>query len=183
MYPYVTFYGTRTFSDLTGVISIYYDDTKEQTTSFTATITDSHGTVVYTYTVASTDMITLNWGGAVNSATYTVKVVVEHGLYGDLEWSQTFPSEGGVDLQLFSLSFLGNWSFNTAYIIPALLVLFAAGCFSVLNAEVGALLATIFGIVLAYLGWLPIPVGALVSAFSLAILMALVYNKRRTGYY
>jgi hypothetical protein len=180
-YPYVTFYGYRDFDANT--IVLMYNDTKAQTNSFEALFTDSDGTLVYNYTVASTDNLAVTWILADDATTYYVSVEVDHALYGDLSWTQTFYREGGSDVALFSFAFLGDWSFNTAYIVPALLVLFIACCFSVLNAEAGAVLATIAGIVLAYFGWLPVPAGMLVSAFAFSILMALVYNKRRTGMY
>lgn len=183
MYPYVTFYGYRTCASPYGSIVIQYNDSKAQTNSFTATITDPLGNIAYTYTVAATDTVNLIWNSAVNSTIYSVTVSVDHGLYGDVSWKQTFPNQAGDSPSLFSFSFLGNWAFDTKYIFPALIILFIACCFSVLNAEVGAVLATIAGIVLAYMGWLPIPAGALISAFSLAILMALVYNKRRMAGY
>lgn len=180
-YPYVTFYGYRNFT--ANSITLCYNDTKEQTNSFTATFTDEDGTTVYTYTVASTDSLVLTWSSAIDSTTYSVDVEVDHALYGGVSWKQIFYQAGGSDEALFSLSFLGDWSFNTAYLLPALVVLFIACCFSVLNAEAGAVLATIAAIVLTVLGWLPIPAGMLVSAFAFSILMALVYNKRRSvGY-
>jgi hypothetical protein len=180
-YPYVTFYGTRNLDS--NSITLYYNDTKEQTESFSAVFTDSGGTTVYSYSVDDTDSLVLNWTLADDSETYYVAVTVDHALYGDLSWTQTFYKEGGSDTALFSLSFLGDWSFNTAYILPALIVLFIACCFSVLNAEAGALLATIAAIALTLLGWLPIPAGMLVSAFAFSILMALVYAKRRASMY
>lgn len=179
-YPYVTFYGYRDF-DANSIV-LYYNDTKAQTTAFEAIITDDAGTQVYSYSVAANN-IALNWTLADPDTTYYATITVTHGLYGELDWGQVFYEAGGSDTGLFSLSFLGDWSFNTAYIIPALLVLFIACCFSVLNAEAGAILATIAAIVLSLLGWLPIPVGMLVSAFALSALMALVYNKRRSASY
>jgi len=180
-YPYVTFYGYRDFDANT--IVLMYNDTKAQTNSFNVIITSSTGTQMYNYTVASTNNLAITWALADDATTYYVSIEVDHALYGDLSWTQTFYREGGSDLALFSFAFLGDWSFNTAYIIPALIVLFVACCFSVLNAEAGAVLASLAGIVLAYFGWLPIPAGMLVSAFAFSILMALVYNKRRTGMY
>ena len=181
-YPYVTFYGYRNFATPTGSIIINYNDTKNQTSTFTATITDSSGVTVYSYSVASTSSLILTWSGAVNATIYYANVVVDHALYGEITWRQTFPNQAGDTPALFDFSFLGDWAFNTAYIIPALIILFIACCFSVLNAEVGAVLAAITAIVLTYIGWLPIPAGMLVAGLAFAILMALVYNKRRTAY-
>lgn len=181
-YPYVTFYSYRTFETPRGTILFMYNDTKLQTISLTETITDDQGNIVYTTTLAANSTV-ITWPNAVNQTIYYLTVTVEHGLYGDITYKQTFANQAGDNSALFSFSFLGDWAFNTAYIIPALIILLVAACFSVLNAEVGAILSTIAGIVLAWIGWLPIPVGALVSAFAFSILMALVYNKRRSGVY
>jgi hypothetical protein len=61
--------------------------------------------------------------------------------------------------------------------------LFAAGCFSALNAEVGAIMLVIVAIILTWMGWIPIPGGALVAGLFLAVLMGLVYSKRRVMIY
>lgn len=182
-YPYVTFYGVRAFGNPFGSILINYNDSKADTTSFTADFKTEDGTVVYSYTVASTNTINLNWTSAVNATIYEVEVTVQHGTYGELTWSQTFANQAGDNAALFSLGFLGDWVFDTGFLLPALIILLVAACFSALNAEVGAVLTCIAALVLSYMGWLPIGAGALVAAFSLAILMALLYNRRRVVLY
>jgi hypothetical protein len=182
MYPYVTFYGVRAFATPYGSIAIYYNDTKAMTTSFTATITETDGTIVDTYsTVANT--VNYNWTSAVNATIYIVTVEVEHSEYGDVSWTQTFANQAGDNAALFSLGFLGSWFFDTGFLLPALIVLLVAACFSALNAEVGAVLTCIAALALSYMGWLPIGAGSMVAAFSFAILMALLYNRRRVVLY
>lgn len=180
MYPYLTLYALRDYD--TNSIYFYYNDSKADTTSVNIVFSDAVGTVVYNQTyVANT--ITLNWTSATATTAYQLNVIVTHGEYGTVEWSQYFIGSNGEGTALFDLSFLGNWSINMTYLIPAILILFAAACFSAINAEVGALLSVIVAIILTWIGWIPIPAGFLVAGFALAVLMALLYNKRRTGYY
>jgi hypothetical protein len=98
-----------------------------------------------------------------------------------MEWNQIFASESGT--APFLLSWLGSLDIDTSTLLPALLIIFVAGCFSVLNAHVGAVLTVIVAVILTWLGWISIPVGALVTSMFLAILMALIYAKRRVGSY
>lgn len=180
MYPYLTVYALRDYD--TNSIYFFYNDTKEATTSVNIVFTDAVGTVAYNQTyVANT--IVLNWTSATATTSYQLNVVITHSEYGEIEWNQYFVGSSGEATALFSLSFLGDWSINMTYLIPAILILFAAMCFSAINAEVGAILSVIAAIILTWIGWIPIPAGFLVAGFALAVLMALVYNKRRTGYY
>lgn len=182
-YPYVSFYGYREFSNPFGYIVINYNDTKASTTSFSLSISDMDNVVVYSYGPVVANTVSVNWTSAVNATIYKVDVTVTHGLYGDLSWTQTFGNQAGDNAALFSLAFLGDWAFDTSFLLPALIVLLVAACFSALNAEVGAVLTCIAALVLSYMGWLPIGAGALVAAFSFAILMALLYNRRRVTLY
>jgi len=178
MYPYLTLYANRTFvSGSDAPIIIRYLDSKDETLNFTITFTDQNGVNAYTYTVVSSD-ITLTWNSAVDTNSYTVSVEIEHTTYGTYTWKQYLQAEGGAPVNL-DLSFLGSWSIDLTYFIPIILIVIVAGCFSAMNAEVGAIVAAILAVILTYMGWIPIAPGLLVTALSLAILMALVYNKRR----
>lgn len=178
MYPYLTLYANRTFvSGSDAPIIIRYLDSKDETLNFTITFTDQNGVNAYTYTGVSSD-ITLTWDSAVDTNSYTVSVEIEHTTYGTYTWKQYLQAEGGAPVNL-DLSFLGSWSIDLTYFIPIILIVIVAGCFSAMNAEVGAIVAAILAIILTYMGWIPIAPGLLVTALSLAILMALVYNKRR----
>jgi len=180
MYKNVVLYALRDFSS--NSISFYYSDSKNMTNSVTVTFTDSDGVVAYSNSFAA-DSISLNWTSAVNSTSYQLDVIVDHEEYGEFTWSQYFVKVSGEGAAMFDFSFLGNWSFDLTYLFPAILILFAAACFSALNAEVGALLSVIVAVFLTWMGWIPIPVGSLVAGLAFAILMALVYNKRRVGIY
>jgi hypothetical protein len=180
MYKNVVLYALRDFSSSS--ISFYYNDAKNLTNSVTVTFTDSDGVVAYSNSFVA-NSINLNWTGAVNSTSYQLDVIVNHEEYGEFTWSQYFVNVAGEGAAMFDFSFLGNWSFDLTYLFPAILILFAAACFSALNAEVGALLSVIVAVFLTWMGWIPIPVGSLVAGLAFAILMALVYNKRRVGIY
>jgi hypothetical protein len=77
------------------------------------------------------------------------------------------------------MAWFGVLPFDTAYLLPALLIVFAGACFSVINAYIGAFTMVIMAILLSYMGWLPIPSSILVVAFTFAIIMAIIYAKRR----
>lgn len=180
IYKYLTFYAYRNFTSNT--ITFFYNDTKLDTTSLSLVIYDSDGLEAYSDTYTA-DTVTLAWTGGTNTTSYNIQVTVEHGDYGTVEWSQYLASQFGGSVAMFDFSFLGDWSFDMTYLFPTILILFAACCFSALNAEVGAIIVSIIAILLTIIGWIPIPVGSLVAAFALSILMALVYNKRRVQAY
>jgi len=177
---YTHIYGVRNFTSPSG-ITVVYEDEQNLTDSVDIAFTFINGTVAYS--TSSTDQtFVITWNGAANDTTYYLSATIHHSTYGDLPFRQTFPQQGGTTAP-WSLSWMGSLSFNTAYILPALIILFAAGCFSALNAEVGAILTCIVAIILAWMGWIPIPAGALVAATFFAFLMALIYNKRRVVIY
>ena len=109
-YPYVTFYGYRDF-DLNSIV-LLYNDTKEETNSLSLSIVDDGGTTVYSYSVNATDNVGVTWPSAVDSTTYYVNIDVDHALYGDLSWKQTFYAEGASDNAIFSFDFLGDRRFD-----------------------------------------------------------------------
>lgn len=175
-YKNVRVYGERAFDNPTGNISITYEDLLLQTNSVYISIDYRNGTNAYNATEV-VDSFVHTWTSASNNTDYAVVCTINHTRYGVYDWKQYFPAL--LDSLDWGLDFLGSLPFDTAYILPSLLIVFAAGCFSVLNAEVGAFLATIVAIILAYAGWLPIPAATLIVAFTLSILMALAYAKRR----
>lgn len=178
MYKYVNLYATRDFS--TNSILFVYNDTKSLTNSVSLVFTDLAGNVAHEYTALATDAFQYNWTSAYNWTSYQLVVSIDHEDYGEFDWRQFFPNVNGDSAAMFDFTFLGDWSFDMTYIVPAILLLFAAGCFSALNAEVGAFALSVMAIILTLMGWIPIPAGALVAGFALSILMALVYNKRRS---
>lgn len=169
----VHIYATRNFTST--AIEIVYDDALNLTTSVIVTLKYGNGSTAYT-TTKTDQSFTVSYS-ADNATTYYLETIITHSTYGELLYNQIFLGEN-TNAPPFSLGWMGNLSFDTAYIIPALLILFVAGCFSALNAEVGAILVSLMAIILTIMGWIPIPAGALVAAMFFAILMALMYNKR-----
>jgi len=175
-YKNVRIYGLRAFDNPTGNITITYEDLLEETTSVDIYINYKNGTNVYNATVSS-DSFVHTWASAENDTDYAVVCDIDHQRYGEYTWRNYFPRT--FSEMPWGLGFLGTLPFNTAYILPAFLLLFVGGCFTVINAQLGAFVTVVLACILAYIGWLPIPAATLIVAFTLAILMALIYAKRR----
>lgn len=176
-YKYVRIYGLRVFDTPNGTITITYQDILNMTASVKIYINYKNGTNIYTYT-ETTDSFNHEWSNALNNTDYTVVCTIDHARYGVYNWRQYFPLH--LSIMPWSLDWLGtSLPFNTAYLIPAFLILFVGGCFSVINAETGAFMMVVVAIIIAYMGWLPIPSSALVVAFTLALLMGIIYAKRK----
>jgi len=158
-------------------ITIIYQDLLNMTASVKIYINYKNGTNVYNATETS-DSFSHEWANALSDTDYAVVCTIDHGRYGVYSWKNYYPRKGFSDMP-FGLDWFGNLPFNTAYIIPAFLVLFAGGCFSAINKEVGAFAMVVTACLIAYMGWLPIPGSVLIVAFALMVLMALVVAKRR----
>lgn len=180
MYKYVRIYGLRDFDSPSG-ITVYYEDDLEATTSVTLSFCYRNGTVAHS-AVQTGDSFAYTWAGADNSTDYFVNAEIVHETYGEVEWNQVFVGKNSASSP-FSFSWMGSLPFDTAVILPILLIFFAAGCFSVLNAEVGAISAVVMALVFSWMGWVPIEGGVIVATLFLAVLMALIYNKRRVQIY
>jgi len=147
------------------------------TASVKIEINYKNGTNIYSYT-ETTDSFNHEWANALNSTDYAVVCTVDHARYGVYSWKQYFPCT--LSGMPWSLDWLGtSLPFNTAYLLPAFLILFVGGCFSAINAEVGAFMMVVVAMIIAYMGWLPIPANALVIAFTIALLMGIIYAKRK----
>lgn len=175
---YIRVYGYRNGTSDPNTITIVYEDTKEQTVSVKIEINYANFTNVYTTTLYS-DSFVFEWEDAIYGETYQVTVTITHETYGTLTWKQTFAQ--GFSEAPFSLAFLGDWTFDSSMLLPALIILLVAGSFSALNAYVGAILMSITAGVLAWWGWIPIPAGLIIAAFVLSVLMALEAKKRMGG--
>ncbi len=169
---YVRVYAYRNASTIT----IIFADTQSNTESVDIAIYLTDFTSVYN-TTQTAQSFTVTWTNASSTVTYQVTVTIHHLTYGDLTFKQIL-AKTLAGSPPFSLAFLGQWAFDSTFLIPAIIILFTAGCFSALNAEVGAILACIAAIALTWMGWIPIPAGSLVVASTLAILLALVVHKR-----
>jgi hypothetical protein len=177
-YQYVRVYGTRDFSTPTGSITLDYEDTLNLTSAFTYMILLDNGTVILPPTTFTNQSIVIStWMGAANDTGYTVRATITHTQFGAMSWNHYFPRE--FSSPPFSLDWMGTWPITSSAVIPAFLILFAFGSFSVLNAYVGAFFGMVTASLLSYWGWIAIPTEMLVLGWFLAIAVGIAANKRR----
>ena len=182
LYQYVHASAIRDFLNPTGAITVSYEDITNQTTSVTVTITNN-GTVVYN-NVFVDQTFSVTWNSAVNSTSYQVTVSIVHANFGSFSYKYYLLGEYTKASEPFSLSFLGStMGISTAVLIPALLIIFVAGCFSEITAETAAVLTVIIAIILSALGWIEISQAAIITALSLSVLAGIVAAKRRMNAY
>lgn len=182
LYQYVHAYAQRDFLNPIGAITVSYEDLTSQTTSVTITITDN-GTTVYN-TVYTSQTFSDTWNSAVNSTSYEVTISVVHATFGSFHFNQYLLGEYQKASDPFSLAFLGSsMGISTAVLLPALLIIFVAGCFSELTSETAAILTVIIAIILSALGWINIGQGAIISALALAVMSGIIAAKRRMNVY
>jgi hypothetical protein len=185
LYQYVHAYAVRDFLNPVGSITVSYGDTTSMTNSVTITITNaSDSTVAFMQVFSGVGYQTFSytWAYADNATNYEVTVAIDHLTFGSFSYKQYLIGEYTTPTAPFSLDFLGTLSISTAWMIPALLIIFVAGCFSELSAEVGGVLTTIVAIILAAMGWIPITSAALVTALALSIMAGIVTARRRMLY-
>jgi hypothetical protein len=182
LYQYVHAYAQRDFLNPIGAITVSYEDLTSQTTSVTVTITDN-GTTVFS-NVYTSQTFSATWNSAVNATNYEVTIAIVHATFGSFHFDQYLPGEYTKASDPFSLSFLGStMGISTAVLIPALLIIFVAGCFSELTSETAAILTVIIAIILSALGWIDIGQGAIISALALAVMSGIIAAKRRINVY
>jgi len=175
-YKYVRIYATRGFANPLGNITITYQDTLGQTNSVVIYFNYKNGTNAYNATETA-DSFVHSWNSALNDTDYALVCTIDHERYGTYSWKQYFPRS--FFEAPWGLDFLGILPFDTSILIPAFLILCAFACFSVLNAFIGAFAGTVTAIVLAYMGWIPIPAATLTVALIFCVLVAIIYAKRR----
>lgn len=182
-YRYVRMYAYR--SENGTHVTAMYEDTRNNTDHTDVFIKYENGTIAneggsgYTSTSYTFQYI---WTGADNETNYYIEIKCYHNEFGLLEYRLYLPriwSEAP-----FSLDVLWPSStITTSAIIPALIILAVAGAFSTLNAQVGAFAAVVTALILTYIGWISIPVGFLIVAVASAILMGIIYARRRVRVY
>lgn len=175
-YKYVRVYGERAWSSPYGTITITYQDILNMTNSVQIWISYKNGTTIK-YDTETTNSFIYSWSLARNDTDYQVTLGIDHQQYGYYGWKQYFPRT--FSDAPWGLGWFGNLPFNSAYLIPAFLIIFFGGAGTVINAYVGAILMVSVAAILAYMGWIPIPGAALVTAFTFAIMMAIIYAKKR----
>jgi len=176
-YKYVRVYGERALGTPNGTITIMYQDTLNKTTSVQIWINYRNLTNIATTTITTNSSFVYTWSSASNDTDYAVALGITHETYGYYGWKQYFPR--GMSEMPWGMAWFGTLPFNTAYILPAMLIVFAGACFSVVNAYVGAFMMVIMAVLESYIGWLPIPASVIVVAFTFAIIMAIIYAKRK----
>jgi hypothetical protein len=175
-YKYVRVYGERALGTPNGTITLTYQDLLNITNNVLLQINYKNGTNVYNITQYSNSFI-YTWSSALNDTDYAVVLTINHQQYGVYTWKQYFPRS--FSTMPWGMDWFGNLPFNTAFLLPAFLIIFAGACFSVVNAYMGAFMMVIMAIIESYLGWLPISGSILATAFTFTIIMALIYAKKR----
>jgi hypothetical protein len=175
-YKYVRVYATRNMTSGTP-ITIFYQDTLDETTQVDITIYFQSNDTVAWSTTQTASSFSVNWNGADNTTDYWCEVIIDHQRFAILSYRQILPRLYSGNP--WSLDFLGTLPFNTNLLIPAFIVLCVAGVFSSLNVPVGLFATVITATILAYLGWLPVHADILIFAFALVIIVAIAYGKRR----
>jgi hypothetical protein len=175
-YKYVRVYGDRAFGTPYGSITITYQDTLNLTINVYIWINYKNGTNI-DFATETTSSFIYTWSSASNDTDYAVVVGINHTQYGYYGWRQYFPRT--FSEAPFGMTWFGTLPFNSAYILPALLIIFFGVVFTVVNAYVGALSMVAMAAIISYMGWLPIQSGILVTAFTFAIIMGIIYTKKR----
>ena len=179
-YKNVYIYGYRTFASPNGTIVIWYYDSLNQTVSVIVNVDYSNGTLAAT-TTQTTNSWSYTFTDMMNDTNYQVEATITHTRYGVMAWKQYTPCEIEAGTTL-SLDWLGGLQIDTSIIIPSIIILMAAGCFSVINAETGAIMACFIAGTMTAMRIITITPGFLITAFFFAFAMALVYAKRRVSY-
>lgn len=182
-YQYIHGYALRDFLNPTGAITVSFEDENLMTNNVTVTITNASDSTVSLNQVFVSQNFSYTWNYADNATDYEVTITVDHLTYGSFYFKQYLMGEYTPATDALSLDFLGTSGIpiGTAALLPALLIIFVAGCFSETNAEVAAILTVIVAIVLMVLGWVPMDQGAIVSALAISLLAAIVTVRRRMG--
>lgn len=177
-YKYLRLWASRPSST---EITVSYQDTNLQTVSVVYTINYANGSTAYTATHTSANSFSDTWTSANSNTTYYVEATVIQSAFGTSTFAQVL-LRSGTSTSPIDLSFLGpSWPVDPTQIFWAMIVFIVFGCFSVLNAYIGAFAGVATAVIFTWLGWLIIPAGAIVAAFTLVFLVGIVYYKRRGG--
>ena len=177
-FRWVQIYCGRTFGNPNGNITVTYEDLQNATVTVDIYITYRNGTYAYGG-VENADSFIHTWTSALNNTDYTVNATITHASLGTLTAKWFLPRS--LTTAPWSLDFLGTLPFATSTLLPMFLVLCFAGLFSALNAPLGAFLTVMATIILVYLGWITVSGGALIAALAFALMLAIVYAKRRAN--
>ncbi len=185
LYQYIHTSAIRDFLTPTGAITISYEDLTSNTNSVNVTITNAtSGAVEYTHIFSSDNLFSYTWTSVDNATSYQVTITIDHATYGTFYYEHYLLGEYTKAHDPFSLDFLGaGFPVTTAVLIPALIIIFAAGCFSELTSEAAAVIVVLTAIILTALGWITIPQGSIIAALSLAVMAGVVGARKRMQNY
>lgn len=173
---YIRFYGNRD----NNTITVTYEDTQESTTSVYFEINYANGTTVYSATHTDENSFQDSWTNAIQNVTYRLEGIITT-TYGTMTASQIFSGSKVNAYSPWSLEFLGSFpnGIDSSQIIPAVIILFFFGTFSVLNAWLGAFVGSIVYIFFAYMNWINVNSGIMIAALAFSIILAITFAKRR----
>jgi len=159
-------------------IGVNYQDLLEETISVFIEVSYlSNSSLVYSDTETSSTFI-WTWNSANNETDYLVEVTISHVTFGVMTTNQVVAgllSGRG----LFDITILGTLDFNTAYLIPAFIILCAAAAFSAVNPYLGLFAAIATAMLFGVIGWLPVQADVLVFCIALVIVGAIGHARRR----
>lgn len=178
-YKYVRIYAFRVFgASGTGNITVTYQDTLLETTDVDIYIRYENGSNAYNATETANSFIH-TWTSASNHTNYYVYATISHQRFGALEQQQYLPRAWSQ--APWSLAILGTMPFATNTLIPIFLLLFTAGVFSALTVPVAGLGVMGVATLITYWGWISITPESLVAGWAFAIIIAIIWAKRRVS--
>lgn len=178
-YRYVRVYAER-HNNLSSV-SVLFEETQSRSCSVEIDILYENLTSlggIYPYTYGSTTAFNHTWVSANYTFNYVVQVEITHPSYGVMNYNQILARGFSVAPWDFPLGTL-SIEFDTAYILPIILIIACFLIFSRINAYIAPFLATCVAILLTWWGWIPISSVALMASMVFSIILALVYKKKR----
>lgn len=182
LYQYVHTDAIRDFLNPIGAITVAYEDTTLMTTNVLLEITNTTDNTIAFSNLFTSQNFSYTWAYADNATDYQVTITINHLTYGTFYYKQYLLGEYTKPSEPFSLSFLGTGlPISTAALIPALILVFVAGCFSEANAEIAGVIVGVVAILLTALGWIPIDQGAIIAVLSFSIMGGVVAVRRRYG--
>jgi hypothetical protein len=160
-------------------IQICYEDTNLQTVSVSYQIAYANGTVAYSAIHTGENSFIDVWSAADSNTTYYLTANVSQSTFGYSTFAQVLLRDGASTSPI-DLSFLGDWPIDPTQIFWAFIVFIMFGVGSVLNAYIGGFAGVATAAILVWLGWLVIPLGAIVAAFCVVCMVGIVHWKRRS---
>jgi hypothetical protein len=157
---------TKSYNNTTGVISLYYEDPYEATTLINFSVYDMNDTLLY-YSESTADTVLFQYAVSNKSASYKVKVEVDHEVdIGEILFWWFIGAAGPVLL----LQFVPQIYLT---LISLSVVIGVIATTAPKNAPFGTLIAGIVAVIFMGLGWLNIPAALVVVVIALAVLWML----------